>query len=79
MDMSLANRLGLDTYEHRRMIDFLEDLQKAGHLKSGPELPLERMGSREFIKTLLENIACARNRRPPDRGMCPAADQFKDG
>ena len=76
----LANRLGLDTYEHRRMIDFLEDLQKAGHLKSAPELPLERMGSREFIKTLLENIALRKGIGDLlTEGCARAADQFKDG
>ncbi len=56
----LANRLGLDTYEHRRMLDFLEDLYRAGLLKPGPELPLDRMGSRDFIRKFLENNAMRR-------------------
>jgi aldehyde:ferredoxin oxidoreductase len=56
----LANRLGLDTYEHRRMLEFLEDLYKAGLLKESPELPMDQLGSREFIQKLLEDIAMRR-------------------
>jgi aldehyde:ferredoxin oxidoreductase len=53
----MANRFGLDTYEIRRMLEFLEDLYKAGKLKEDPYIPFDKIGSREFIGKLYESIA----------------------
>jgi aldehyde:ferredoxin oxidoreductase len=76
----LANRLGLDTYEHRRMIEFLEDLYKAGLLKASPELPMDQLGSRKFIQKLLEDIAMRRGIGDLlSEGCARAADQIKGG
>ena len=75
-----ANRLGLDTYEHRRMIDFLDDLHKAGHIRSQPDLPLEKIGSREFIQKLLESIAMRKGMGDLlAEGCARAADQLSHG
>jgi len=53
----LANKLGLDHYEFYSMIRFLEDLYNSGNIRSQADLPLDHLGSREFIKIFLENIA----------------------
>ena len=52
-----ANRLGLDTFEFRQMIRFLEDLYKNGSIKPQKGLPLDKIGSREFIQKLLHLVA----------------------
>jgi aldehyde:ferredoxin oxidoreductase len=76
----LANRLGLDTFEIRRMIEFIEDLYKAGNIKSQPGLDLDRIGSREFIRELIFSIASRDGIGDVlAEGSARAADQFKDG
>ena len=55
----LANRLGLDTYELYAMLPFLREAYDAGYLREG-EVPFKEYGSRDFIKTFLENIAYRR-------------------
>ena len=76
----LANRLGLDTYEHRRMIEFLENLYKAGLLKASPELPMDQLGSRKFIQKLLEDIAMRRGIGDLlSEGCARVADRIKGG
>jgi aldehyde:ferredoxin oxidoreductase len=49
----LANRFGLDTFEFRQMIKFLDDLHKKGLIEPQKGLPLDKIGSREFIQKLL--------------------------
>ncbi len=49
----LANRLGLDTFEFRQMIKFLGDLHKKRLIEPQTDLPLDKIGSREFIQKLL--------------------------
>ena len=54
----LCNKLGLCTFEMAGLVPWLQDLFNAGLLdeqKSG--LPLSKVGSREFIEALLQNIA----------------------
>ena len=76
----LANRLGLDTFENRRMLEFLEALYKAGRIRSGPELLLDKMGSREFIRELLESIAARRGIGDLlAEGCARAADRIEGG
>jgi aldehyde:ferredoxin oxidoreductase len=53
----LANKLGLDHYEFYGMIRFLEDLFNSGNIQSQADLPLDQLGSREFIQKFLDNIA----------------------
>ncbi len=53
----LANRYGLDTFEFWHMLNFLQDLVKAGHKDMEAELPLDQAGSREYIQTLIRQIA----------------------
>ena len=53
----LANKLGLDTFEFWHMINFLKDLTKAGYQEIESELPMDKVGSREFIQLLLQRIA----------------------
>lgn len=84
----LANRLGLDTYEFRWMIDLLEALQTNGSLPPAPELPLDKIGSREFINSLMLTVAhrrgigdllaegCARAADRIDQGWAFAAEYF---
>jgi aldehyde:ferredoxin oxidoreductase len=52
----LANRLGVDTYELYALLPFLKDAYDAGYL-TDESIPLNRYGSRGFIKTFLEDIA----------------------
>jgi aldehyde:ferredoxin oxidoreductase len=52
-----ANRLGLDTYEFSHMVMFLKDLYEKGIIMKDPDLPLDKIGSREFIVKLIELIA----------------------
>ena len=52
-----ANRLGLDTFEFRYMIRFLGDLYKQGLMKPQKHLPLDKIGSRDFIQKLLHLVA----------------------
>ncbi len=76
----LANRLGLDTFEFKSMILFLKDLYKAGVIKDEPELPIEKIGSREFIQKLLRSIATRKGMGDLlAEGSARAADQIKDG
>jgi aldehyde:ferredoxin oxidoreductase len=56
----LANRYGLDTFEFCYMVDFLQELHKAGNIKPQKEIPLEKIGSREFIQKLLEIVSLRR-------------------
>jgi aldehyde:ferredoxin oxidoreductase len=53
----LANKLGLDTFEFWHMVNFLKDLAKAGYQEIESELPMDKVGSREFIQLLLQRIA----------------------
>jgi aldehyde:ferredoxin oxidoreductase len=53
----LANRLGLDTFELHAMLLFLKEAYAKGLLKQEPEIPFEKYGSREFIRTFLDAIA----------------------
>ena len=53
----LANRLGLDTTNIAGMVKFLNDLYQAGRISPEPELPVDKVGSREFIQKLLSSIA----------------------
>jgi len=53
----LANKLGLDTFEFWHMVNFLKDLAKAGYQEIESELPMDKVGSREFIQRLLQRIA----------------------
>ena len=53
----LANRLGIDTFEFKGMLSFLEDAYKAGVLDDTSGLPFDKIGSREFIQELLSGIA----------------------
>lgn len=76
----LANRLGLDTYEFSKMVNLLKDLYEKGLLKPDPDLPLEKHGSREFIRNLIELIA--RREGIGDLfadGCARAADKIRDG
>jgi aldehyde:ferredoxin oxidoreductase len=52
----LANRFGLDTYEFSKMINLLKDLFANGLIDSDSDLPLEKIGSREFIIKLFDII-----------------------
>jgi len=76
----LSNQLGLDTFEFKSMINFLEDLYKAGIIKEQQGLPFDKIGSREFIQKLLHSIA--KRKGMGDllaEGCARAADQIKDG
>ena len=53
----LSNRLGLDTFELGPMIEILKKLYEDGILTSTIKLPVDQIGSREFIKLLIESIA----------------------
>jgi aldehyde:ferredoxin oxidoreductase len=53
----MSNKLGLDHYEFYGMLNFLKDSFEAGLLKSEPELPIEQIGSREFIRKFLDSVA----------------------
>jgi aldehyde:ferredoxin oxidoreductase len=54
----LCNQLGLDTFEMAGVVPWLEDLFRAGAIgEQDSGLPLGKMGSKEFIVTLLHNIA----------------------
>ena len=54
----LSNKLGLCTFEMAGFVPWLKDLSDAGLLDEKTSgLPLSKFGSREFIETLLENIA----------------------
>lgn len=76
----LSNRLGLDTFEIRRMIEFIEDLYKAGSIEGRPELPLDKLGSREFIQKFLTSIAFRKGLGDLlAEGAARVADQIKDG
>ncbi len=77
----LANRLGIDTFEFfNGMIHFLEDLYNAGLIKEDPEFPLNKIGSREFIKKLLHSIARRKGiGNLLADGSARTADQIKDG
>ena len=76
----LANRYGLDTFEFWHMVNFLGDLHGAGLLKDENGLPMDKIGSREFIQKLLKIIT--------DRegigdllaeGCARVADQIRNG
>ncbi len=76
----LANRLGLDAYEFSQMVGFLRDLHEKGLIEADPGLPLDRIGSREFIRKLIELIA--RREGIGDlfaEGCARAADRIHDG
>lgn len=76
----LANRLGLDAYEFSQMVGFLRDLHEKGLIEADPGLPLDRIGSREFIRKLIELIA--RREGIGDlfaEGCARAADRIRDG
>lgn len=76
----LANRLGLDTFEFKSMIKFLQDSFKAGAIKEQPEFPLGKIGSREFIQKLLYSIAMRKGMgNLLAEGSARAADQIKEG
>jgi len=76
----LANRYGLDTFEFCYMVDFLRELYEAGHIKAQKEIPLDKIGSREFIQKLLENIALRRGIGDLlAEGCARAADKIRDG
>ncbi len=76
----LANRYGLDTFEFWHMINFLKDLRDAGALGNSPELPLDKIGSREFLQQLLEAIAFRRGIGDLlAEGCARAADQIRNG
>jgi len=76
----LANRLGLDHFEFYGMIKFLEDLYKAGGIEAQPELPLDKLGSREFIKGLLHSVAMRKGIGDLlTEGSARAADKIKNG
>ncbi len=53
----LANKLGLDTFEFWHMVNFLKDLARDGNREIESELPMDKVGSREFIQILLRRIA----------------------
>lgn len=76
----LANRLGLDTFEFWQMVKFLKDVYEEGLIEADPDLPLDRIGSREFLRRLLELIA--RREGIGDllaEGCARAADRIRDG
>ncbi len=76
----LANRLGLDTFEFGPMIKFLEDLYQAKRIEDQPGLPLQRIGSREFIQKLLHTIAFRKGIGDLlAEGSARAAEQFRNG
>jgi aldehyde:ferredoxin oxidoreductase len=76
----LANRLGLDTFEFGRMNKFLEEMFQSGNIKTQPELPLDKFGSREFIQALLNSIAYRRGVGDLlAEGCARAADHLKNG
>lgn len=76
----LANRYGLDTFEFYYMVDLLKDLQEAGSWDLQTELPMDRIGSREFIKKLLETVAYRQGIGDLlAEGCSRAADQIKNG
>jgi aldehyde:ferredoxin oxidoreductase len=76
----LANRLGMDTFELWPMIKLLKDLYREGRITDTSELPLSAIGSREFIKCLMECIA---NRTGIGdilaEGGARASDRIRDG
>jgi aldehyde:ferredoxin oxidoreductase len=75
-----SNRLGLDTYEFSRMLDFLKDLYQAGLWESHPPLLMEKLGSREFINRLIESVAYRQGIGDLlAEGVARTADQIKDG
>jgi aldehyde:ferredoxin oxidoreductase len=76
----LANRIGLDAYEFSQMVGFLRDLHEKGLIEADPGLPLDKIGSREFIGKLIELIA--RREGIGDlfaEGCARAADRIRDG
>jgi len=76
----LANRLGLDAYEFSQMVGFLRDLHEEGSIEADPGLPLDKIGSREFIRKLIDLIA--RREGIGDlfaEGCARAADRINDG
>ncbi len=76
----LANRYGLDMFEFRHMLNFLNDLYEAGHMDIQPGLSLDKLGSREFIHELLDSIAMRKGLGDLlAEGCARAADQIKDG
>jgi aldehyde:ferredoxin oxidoreductase len=75
-----ANRLGLDHFELYGMIKLLEDLYEAGKIDPQPELPLDQLGTREFIQILLHSVATRRGIGDLfAEGSARAADKLKDG
>ena len=75
-----SNRLGLDTYEFNRMLDFLKDLYQAGLWESHPPLLMEKLGSREFINRLIESVAYRQGIGDLlAEGAARTADQIKNG
>jgi aldehyde:ferredoxin oxidoreductase len=76
----LANRLGLDTTNIGGMIKFLNDLYRAGRIGPEPELPVDKVGSREFIQKLLFAIAYRKGIGDLlSEGAPRAADHIKEG
>ena len=76
----LANRLGLDTTHIAGMVKFLNDLYQAGRIAPEPELPVDNIGSREFIQKLLSAIATRTGIGSLlSEGAPRAADHIKDG
>jgi aldehyde:ferredoxin oxidoreductase len=76
----LANRLGLDTTDIGGMVKFLNDLYQAGRIAPEPELPVDKVGSREFIQKLLTAMATRTGIGDLlSQGAPRAADHIKDG
>lgn len=76
----LANRLGLDTLNIAGMVKFLKDLYEKGRMILDDDLPLDKVGSREFIQKLLHMIATRKGiGNLLAEGAARAADHIKDG
>ena len=76
----LTNRYGLDAFAIRNIVSLLKDLHEAGHIQAQPELPLDKIGSREFIQKLTESIATRRGIGDLfAEGGARAADRIKGG
>ena len=76
----MANRFGLDTYEFKYMVRLLEDFYRAGLIPRGWDLDFAKMGSREFLRTLLESVAFRQGVGDLlAEGCARVVDQIKNG
>jgi len=76
----LANRLGLDTLNIGGMVKFLKDLYEKRGMILDDDLPMDKIGSREFIQKLLRMIATRKGiGNLLAEGAARAADHIRDG